>query len=139
MSKPLIGPPCGSCPYRCDVPSGVWHLSEYAKLPHYDKRETYEQPPEAFFCHQQDGRLCAGWVAVHDMAESLGLRLAATLGLIDAAVYEAALVYRSPVPLWASGLEAAEHGVADLNRPGERAQRTIQRLGRKLQRNEGSA
>ena len=30
--------PCASCPYRCDVPSGVWHPDEYAKLEVYDRR-----------------------------------------------------------------------------------------------------
>ena len=139
MSKPLIGPPCGSCPYRCDVPSGVWALDEYALLPPYDEPDTAKQPPSAFFCHQQDGRLCAGWVAVHDMPESLGLRLAAVVGLISPEVYDLALEYTSPVPLWPSGTAAAEHGVADLRRPSERAIRTIQRLERKLQRNEGRA
>jgi hypothetical protein len=49
--------PCGSCPYRKDVPSGVWETLEYEKLPPYDG-ETFEQPFEAFFCHQQNGRLC---------------------------------------------------------------------------------
>ena len=35
--------PCGSCPYRKDVPSGVWAVSEYLKLVEYD-RPTGEQP-----------------------------------------------------------------------------------------------
>lgn len=26
--------PCASCPYRKDVPSGVWEASEYEKLRH---------------------------------------------------------------------------------------------------------
>jgi hypothetical protein len=28
--------PCPSCPYRKDVPSGVWAPEEYDKLPAYD-------------------------------------------------------------------------------------------------------
>ena len=66
--------PCGSCPYRRDVPSGVWDESEYHKLPEFDK-PTAEQPPRVFMCHQDNDRLCAGWVACHDMDESLGFRI----------------------------------------------------------------
>jgi hypothetical protein len=68
--------PCGSCPYRRDVPSGIWDASEYAKLPGYDAGWPDEQPTAAFFCHQQDDELCSGWVGCHNMVESFGLRLA---------------------------------------------------------------
>lgn len=122
--------PCGSCPYRRDVPSGIWSEDEYAKLPAFD-RPTGEQPLAAFFCHQQDGRLCAGWVGTHDMVESLGLRMAVACGVIDRADQLAALDYVSPVPLFGSGAEAAAHGLADLESPDDRAQRTIRRLTRR--------
>lgn len=125
--------PCGSCPYRRDVPSGVWAENEYDKLPAYD-RATQLQPPGAFFCHQQDGRLCAGWVGCHDMHNSLSLRLVVSHGLISVEDYEAALDYESPVPLWATGTEAAEHGRAEIEAPSERTRRTITRLERKRDR-----
>lgn len=115
------------------MPSGVWSEKEYAKLPRFDG-ETFEQPPQAFFCHQQTGRLCAGWVGCHDMNESLGLRLAAHGGLLSGEDIDAALDYESPVPLWSSGAEAAAHGRADIEAPGGKAQRTIDNLKRKQQR-----
>ena len=66
--------PCGSCPYRKDVPSGIWAKSEYDKLPRYDG-ETWEQDPKAFMCHQRDGCLCGGWLACHSPRHLLALRL----------------------------------------------------------------
>jgi hypothetical protein len=118
--------PCRSCPYRKDVPSGVWAPEEYDKLPLYDA-ETFDQPFGAFYCHQQDGRLCAGWVGCHDMQESLGLRMAK----LTPEDYELALDYESPVELFASGAEAAAHGKAEITNPSLPARRTIDRLARK--------
>lgn len=123
--------PCKSCPYRRDVPSGVWSEDEYAKLPRFDG-PTGEQDPSLFLCHQQDGHLCAGWVGTHDMEESFGLRLAVMGGQIDQDEYEATLDYVSPVPLFSSGAEAAAHGLAELDSPSEQAVNTIARLARKL-------
>jgi hypothetical protein len=138
MSDAVKGPapyPCASCPYRRDVPSGVWHASEYAKLPPFD-RETFAQPPAAFFCHQQNGHLCAGWVGCHDMDQSLGLRMAAMSGLLAGEEVEKALDYVSPIPLWSSGAEAAAHGIAEVTEPGAEAQRTIGKLVRRAERRE---
>lgn len=141
-ARKLAGPvgtpaarPCGSCPYREDAPSGLWERDEYEKLPPYD-RPTGEQPPKAFFCHQQDGRLCAGWVGCHDMNESLGLRIAAASGAISAQAYETALDYKTDVPLFASGEEAAEHGLREVDSPTLRTKKTIERLARKLTKEE---
>jgi hypothetical protein len=125
--------PCGSCPYRLDVPSGVWAAEEYDKLPPYDG-ETHEQPPTAFFCHAQNGRLCAGWVGCHDMAHSLGLRLAAAMGLLAGGDVDAALDYESPVPLHASGAAAAEHGKIGIAIPDDEARRAIAKLEARRQR-----
>lgn len=122
--------PCGSCPYRKDVPSGVWAAEEYDKLPAYDN-ETASQPPNVFFCHQQDGRLCAGWVAVHDMDHSLGFRIACAIGVIPREDQEAVLDYTTTTPLFASGEEAAEHGKAEIDAPSERASRTVERILKK--------
>lgn len=121
--------PCGSCPYRRDVPSGVWSEEEYAKLPPYDG-PTWEQPPAVFMCHQQDGRICAGWAGCHDMYESMGLRLAVSFGMTEAD-YQATLDYESPTPLFESGAAAAAHGRAEVEAPGEAAGRVIARLLRR--------
>lgn len=123
--------PCGSCPYRQDVPSGVWAESEYEKLPQYDG-PTETQPIAAFFCHQQDGRLCAGWVGCHDMDNSLGLRIASAFGHITPEALGKALDYESPVPLHESGQAAYEHGVANIDDPDEKARRIATRLSNKL-------
>jgi hypothetical protein len=122
--------PCGSCPYRQDVPSGVWAAEEYEKLPEFDL-PTGEQPASVFMCHQQNDRLCAGWVAVHDMDESLGLRLAVAMGAIDPADQAAVLDYSTDVPLWPSGAEAAAHGVAEIEDPDPQARRIVAKLERR--------
>jgi len=122
--------PCGSCPYRRDVPSGVWSADEYAKLPEFDK-PTWEQPPAVFLCHQQDGRMCGGWTAVHDMDNSLGLRMAQAIGLMSPETAQAALNYETATPLFSSGTEAAEHGLAEIDTPSERAQRVVGKLAKK--------
>jgi hypothetical protein len=105
----------------------VWSEEEYDKLPRYDG-PTGDQLPAAFFCHQQNGRLCAGWVGCHDMEESMGLRIAVLAGAVTREGYEAALDYVSPVPLFASGAEAAAHGMAELQDPGLNARRTADKL-----------
>lgn len=122
---PPASKPCGSCPYRCDVASGIWDRREYEKLPEYDL-PTSEQPPGVFLCHRQDGHACAGWVAVHDMEHSLALRLAGSLGTVtDVGAF---FDYETSTPVWGSGTEAAEHGMAEIERPGPQAQRLIGRL-----------
>lgn len=120
--------PCKSCPYRQDVPSGVWAEEEYDKLPNYDG-EIIEQVEKGgmglFMCHQGDGNLCAGWLATHGTDNLLALRLHG--GRVKAEVWG----YKSPVPVFSSGAEAAAHGKAEIEEVGPRAQRTIQRLVRK--------
>lgn len=125
--------PCGSCPYRRDVPSGVWAEEEYAKLPLFDG-ETFEQPPSVFLCHQQNGRLCAGWVGCHDMEQSFGLRMASMTGQASPEVINAALDYETSTPLFASGSEAAEHGRARIENPDLQAMRTVQKVERRQDR-----
>lgn len=122
--------PCGSCPYRKDVPSGVWKPEEYEKLPPYDG-ETFEQPPGLFLCHRQDGHACAGWVATHDMHESLAFRLACLQGVDEGATDEwvdSFLDYTTDVPLFASGQEAHDHGMAEVAKPGPKARKVIDRV-----------
>lgn len=101
------------------------------KLPGFDAPFT-EQPPSVFLCHQQTGQLCAGWVGCHDMTNSLGLRMAVACQAITPEQYDEALDYTCPVPLHESGAAAARHGMAEIEEPGERAQRTIGKLRKKL-------
>ncbi len=122
--------PCGSCPYRTDTPSGVWERHEYEKLPRFDG-ETWEQDPSIFMCHQQDGRLCAGWVGCHDMQESLGLRMAAAMGDVTTAVVDACMAYTTDVELYATGAEACAAGLREVEAPSEKAVKTIRKLEKK--------
>lgn len=125
--KPPARTPCISCPYRQDVPSGVWAAEEYEKLPPFDA-DTAFQPPRVFLCHQQDGHMCAGWVGCHDMVENLAIRIAVSVEDLSVEDYEIVLDYVSPVPLWSSGAEAAKHGVAAIEAPNAKAQKIIDRL-----------
>lgn len=121
--------PCGTCPYRRDVPAGIWDASEYEKLPRYDG-ETGEQllagATGLFFCHQNDGHLCAGWVGCHDMDHAVAVRIHR--------VHPDTFDYVSPVPLFSSGREAATHGLSGVESPGEDALAAIRKLERKLDR-----
>lgn len=121
--------PCGSCPYRRDSPSGLWHESEYDKLPEYDK-ETGYQPGNPFFCHQAIDRLCAGWVGCHDMDENLALRMA-SLGIHDDVRPEdvdAIRDYSTDVPLFGSGQEARDHGMERYYNPGPEKDRAAAKI-----------
>lgn len=133
--RPPAANPCGSCPYRRDVPSGVWDPSEYEKLPRYDG-DLIEQPPSVFMCHQQDGRLCGGWVGCHDMYDNLGLRFAAADRRISPDDLTAVLDYTTTVPLFGSGAEAAAHGLADVEQPTPQATRVIDKLETKRRKRE---
>lgn len=119
--------PCESCPYRKDVPSGVWAEEEYVKLIDYDL-PTGEQPVAVFQCHQTDranpkGRLCAGWVGCHGI-ELFALRIGVSFGHIDPAV----LKYTTTVPLFESGTAAAEHGMREIGDPGYEARVLVEKI-----------
>lgn len=126
-NKPkLVAPkkPCGSCPYRQDVPSGIWAEDNYTKLPAYDNALP-AQPQSLFLCHQRDGNLCAGWLATHGPQELLAIRLGIEMyETVDPAVYN----YTTDVPVFASGKEACAHGVRDILNPGERAKKMAEGL-----------
>ena len=118
--------PCGSCPYRRDVPSGIWEQHEYDKLPEYDG-QTWEQNPALFLCHQRDGNLCAGWLACHDPRQLLALRFAAMNNEVDQTV----LGYKTDVPVFATGTAARAHGMHGIRHPGNKANKMIAGLVRK--------
>ena len=82
-------------------------------------------------CHQQDGRLCAGWVGVHDMSESFGLRMAMASGAMTPEVGNVCLDYTTDVPLYGSGTEACAAGIREIETPGAGAINTIVKLKRK--------
>ena len=115
--------PCASCPYRRDVPSGVWAAEEYDKLPEYDN-ETSEQPLGIFHCHQQDGHICSGWLGTHGAQNLLSMRIGASMGYVDPSTFD----YETDVPLFDSGAEAAQHGMSEIDSPSARAQRTIDKI-----------
>lgn len=121
--------PCKSCPYRKDVPSGVWAEEEYEKLPLYDG-EIIDQFTKGgrglFLCHQKDNNVCAGWLATHGTDNLLALRMQGHL------VKEEVWDYESPIPVFASGAEAAAHGMAEIDEPSEQASKIVSRLSRKL-------
>lgn len=104
--------PCVSCPYRRDVPSGVWAAEEYDKLPGYDG-DTACQRLNLFMCHQGDGLVCSGWLGHRDPYELLAVRF----GVIDGRLDESALDYTTDVALFGSGAEAAAHGRRNIDNP----------------------
>jgi hypothetical protein len=121
--------PCKSCPYRTDVPSGIWAPEEYDKLPTYDGEIIDQLMGGAmglFFCHQKDGHLCAGWIATHGADNLLALRMNA----VDASVW----TYTTTVPVFSSGQDVCDHGKRDISAPGDAANRAISRLVRKANR-----
>lgn len=125
MKRTCAKAPCKSCPYRRDVPSGVWAPQEYEKLPRYDGAiadQAMAGATAVFMCHQQDGQLCAGWVGTHGADNLLALRIGARH------VHPSVWRYESPVPLFASGAQAAEHGMREVDCPGQDAERVMGRL-----------
>ncbi len=125
MTRPPAPRPCESCPYRRDVPSGVWAVSEYVRLLDYD-RPTALQPAGVFLCHQADGRVCAGWAGCHGRQDGeydlLALRLPWGRDLA-----EAVRGYQSPVRLFTSAAEAVIHGLREVAQPGDAARRLIRK------------
>ncbi|WP_405137577.1 DUF6283 family protein [Nocardia sp. NBC_01388] len=129
--------PCASCPYRRDVPSGIWAATEYSKLAAYD-RPTMEQPPGVFLCHQNDSgssasRVCAGWAGCHDGDELLAVRIGVMDQTLSIETAEAIRDYTSPVPLFGSGNEAAKAGMAEIAQPGPEAEAAIVKITRRRQ------
>jgi hypothetical protein len=121
--------PCATCPYRRDVPSGVWAAMEYAKLPAYDA-PTGEQPFGVFMCHADPKGLCTGWVQCHSRRPHEFALLALRLAEIDSDVWRIAMM--APlVKLFRTGAAAAKHGMRALARPGKKARAAIERLTKK--------
>lgn len=112
--------PCGSCPYRRDVPSGVWAASEYDRLANYDGEIGDQVTSGAwatFGCHQGDGSVCRGWLGHRDPGDLLAVRLAILRSELPLDAFD----YGTDVPLFATGAQAAEHGRRNLAAPDDRA------------------
>ncbi|QIG76925.1 hypothetical protein EVC30_096 [Rhizobium phage RHph_Y1_11] len=129
-----LAAPCKSCPYRKDVPSGIWAASEYEKLHQYDG-EIIEQLHKGgmalFECHQLNGALCSGWLGCHGPHNLLAMRLHA--GSVAPETFD----YETDVPLFASGAEAAAHGMRDIEISSEAAHKTMARILKKRARKHG--
>lgn len=123
--------PCQSCPYRCDVPSGIWSTEEYDKILPFDN-ETWMQSPRIFLCHQADGCLCRGWLDTHGY-NLLAVRLGIIKGDIDAKALGKALDEGPAVPVFASAAEAAKHGRRAIKRPGRKAIEMVAKIEKKRQ------
>lgn len=133
--QPPAPKPCVSCPYREDVPPGIWAENEYAKLEEFDE-PTYAQPPRLFLCHQTDrdderARVCSGWAGCHDGDHLMALRIAVLTGDITVETFEAVRDYVSPVPLFSSGAEAAAHGRSGIEDPDLDAVLAIRKIERR--------
>lgn len=111
------------------MPSGIWAPEEYAKLAPYDEPTAF-QPADVFMCHQQDGRVCAGWAGCHDGEHLLAVRFASLWEHNEEAV-EAICAYETDVPLWGSGAAAAMHGIQGVRNPSARARRMVAKIMRK--------
>lgn len=120
--------PCASCPYRKNVPSGVWDETEYQKLPEYDG-ETHEQNAVAvFMCHQDDdGSVCSGWLGHRNPDDMLTVRLGLIRGVLD----ESCVNYTTDVPLFESGAAAAAHGLEQYQAPPAAAAAVIKKISHK--------
>jgi Family of unknown function (DUF6283) len=111
--RPVDGPPCKDCPFRCDLPPGSWPDAVYRRLPIYDGNVSQQATAGAnacMFCFSQPARLCGGWVAVFPLDSNLALRLQAAEGNVD---QQSVRAYRTEVPLFGSGAEAAQHGLRE--------------------------
>jgi len=107
----------------------VWAASEYLKLPRYDgdiMEQIGKDGIALFYCHQQDGNLCAGWVGCHNKTDNAALRINAHR------VTPETFDYESPVPLFSSGTEAALHGLSGVEDPSPEAKRLVDKLSDKL-------
>lgn len=109
----------------------MWAAEEYALLPGYDL-EVFEQPVGVFMCHQQDGRVCAGWASVSACEETLALRLAVTSGRMPMVFADSLIDFVSPVPVFESGSAAAAHGLREIECPGAEARAMIEKITRRL-------
>lgn len=119
--------PCATCPYRRGVPSGIWAPEEYAKLPRYDgdvPEQVVAGATRVFYCHQQDGHVCVGWLGHREPTDLLAVRMALARGDLDPSCVD----YATTVPLFPTGRDAAAHGLLHVDHPDERAHQAMLKL-----------
>lgn len=131
MSTPIYpSRPCLECPFRRDTPPGIWAAEEYQKLPDYDQGGLAFAP---FHCHQENASgvptLCRGLISALKF-DSVAVRLLVAFGVLTVEQVEATC----PVPLYSSGREACDAGMAGVRRPGAKAVRAIEKLEARLGR-----
>ncbi len=106
--------PCSSCPYRTDVPPGIWAPGEYEKILVFDL-PTVSQPQSVFVCHSDPEKACSGWATCHENRghenELLALRL---LALRPS---RAAELPEHDVKVFPSAKVAALHGLSGVEDP----------------------
>lgn len=119
--------PCGSCPYRVDVPPGVWDASEYGLLPMYDGDIGDQVEAKAFapfYCHQADGRICSGWLGVGDPVNLLAVRI----GIVDGRLDPSCVGYLTRVRLHSSHGAAAAFGLSRIENPPVEAREVVAKI-----------
>lgn len=79
--------------------------------------------------------MCAGWVAVHDMDHTLAIRFAIVTNRLPADVMQVIADYKTDVPLFSSGKEAAEHGLKEIKHVSKPARDKIHKITRRKLRN----
>jgi len=72
--------PCATCPYRRDVPVGVWHATNFERLLRADRDPIFGG---TFGCHLNDGTLCRGWLLDQRARDLPSIRLRRFLMLYD--------------------------------------------------------
>jgi hypothetical protein len=72
--------------------------------------------------------VCAGWSGCLDGDELLALRIAVMLEAMTPQTAQTVRDYQSPVALFASGAQAAAHGLRDLDNPGPQARAAITKI-----------
>ena len=73
-------------------------------------------------------RVCAGWAGCHDADNLLSVRIAVFEGRLTPEIAQAVIGYSCPIPLFDSGEEAAEHGMAQIEAPSSDAIQTIRKI-----------
>lgn len=126
MKKLHLNPhPCDTCPYRKDTPSGIWHASEYRKLPKWDDPIAFAG---VFHCHNQtESRqtVCRGWMEVHH--ENLQVRLCIATQI----EFNEHNQNPTTVPLHESGQAAMKAGMRQIKKPSLKAKAKVLKLLRK--------
>jgi len=121
----VLKSPCATCPYRRDVPAGIWHPTEYAKLAEFDESPG---PLKTFLCHNSPDTpgdtACRGWLTVH--REGIAVRL----GILQGQYSPEEVFAEVAEPLYSSGKEAAAAGLAGCRRPSAEARRLMRKLAR---------